>query len=181
MPKLRHFDNLNTARFITFCCFHRYQLLTEPARNLILLEEIDRARNKHGILIYGYVIMPEHVHLVIHSSEKVQLGAVIGEIKSRSAKRIFSHMRDIGAKIPSGLSTTRRGIQKLVFWQLRCYDHNCRSEKTTLEKIEYCHKNPVTRGLVRDPSKWRWSSFNWYAGERNVPLEMDEIGALDNT
>jgi putative transposase len=45
------------------------------------------------------------------------------------------------------------------FWQKRCYDHNCRTNETVLENIKYCHKNPVTRGLVKDPGDWQWSAI----------------------
>gem|GEM_PF-6924353 len=57
----------------------------------------------------------------------------------------------------------------------RCYDHNCRSSDKVTEKINYCHNNPVTRGLGSEPGQWRWSSYNWYMGQSDVPLEMDEF------
>ena len=44
-----------------------------------------------------------------------------------------------------------------------------------MEKIRYCHYNPVKRGLVTDPAEWEWSSYNWYLGETDVPLKMDSI------
>jgi putative transposase len=43
------------------------------------------------------------------------------------------------------------------------------------EKIEYCHKNPVTRGLVLTPGDWKWSSYNWYEGQSDVPIRMDDF------
>ena len=42
-----------------------------------------------------------------------------------------------------------------------------------LEKFNYCHNNPVVAGLVREPSEWKWSSYNWYQGATDVPIEMD--------
>jgi putative transposase len=72
------------------------------------------------------------------------------------------------------LEVRRSGEGRLVFWQIRCYDHNCRTPEIVREKIEYCHKNPVVRGLVSDPAEWSCSSYNWYAGCENVPLSMDE-------
>ena len=46
------------------------------------------------------------------------------------------------------LAVTRRGEVRLVFWQARYYDHNCRTPETVKEKIVYCHKNPVTEGWL---------------------------------
>ena len=106
--------------------------------------------------------MPEHVHLVLLPPEGMKIGLVIGEIKSRMAREYFA------LTIPD-ISGTK------VFWQKRCYDHNCKSTGSVREKIEYCHNNPVKRGLVKEPGDYKWSSYNWYQGEKNVPLEMDEV------
>jgi hypothetical protein len=92
----------------------------------------------------------------------MRLGLVIREIKSKMAREYFAH------------TTSNTGAAK-VFWQKRCYDHNCRSVDTVREKTIYCHNNPVKRGLVRHPSEYRWSSYDWYTGERDVPLAIDEF------
>jgi putative transposase len=126
----------------------------------VLAEEVERARIGHGFSLLGYVFMPEHVHLVLFPPDSMKLGRVIGEIKSRSARRFFA-TRTIGPK-----DAVR------VFWQRRCYDHNCRRPDTVREKINYCHNNPVRRGLVADPSEWKYSSFNAYQGRKEVPLQI---------
>lgn len=161
MPKLKHYDDLGTARFVTFSCYRRGGYLSDPGALELIVRHIERARVNHGFKLWGYVIMPEHVHLVLLSPDSMRLGLVIREIKSKMAREYFAlTMSDVV------------GIG--VFWQKRCFDHNCRSQKTTREKIVYCHNNPVKRGLVREPSEYKWSSYNWYQGRRNEPLAMDE-------
>ena len=115
--------------------------------------------------------MPEHVHLVIHPADGLRIGQWIGELKSKSARKIFAN----GHPAAKRLSVRNGDYRRNQFWQPRCYDHNCRSVSTVKEKIEYCHKNPVTRGLVETPGEWKWSSFGWYDGEKNGPIEMDEF------
>ena len=66
---------------------------------------------------------------------------------------------------------------KPQLWQRRCYDRNCRTPESTREKIEYCHANPVRKGLVSHPWQWQWSSYNWYEGRNDVPIQMDAIEA----
>ena len=122
-----------------------------------------RTRRKHKFRLLAYVIMPEHVHMVIHPPDGMPMGLVVREIKSCSARRFFKVER-IG-----------RPGEKRVFWQKRCYDHNCRSLEKTIEKIRYCHNNPARRGLVRDPGAWKWSSYNCYHGVNDVPLKVDVI------
>ena len=122
--------------------------------------------------MYGYVIMPEHVHLVLHPPDNLKLGPMIGRVKSQSAGRIITEGL---MKLPRACRLVRDGSERRVFWQPRCYDHNCRTPERGIEKINYCHKNPVVRGFVGEPGQWRWSSYNWYMGETDVPLAMDEF------
>ena len=163
MTRLRHYDHLGTARFVTFCCYYRQPSLLLPGAMTAVIAELGNVRTKHQFRILGYVLMPDHVHLVLHPPDDMRLGLVIREIKSRSAKRYF-------AATPIGKPGGAR-----VFWQRRCYDHNCRTPEAVREKIRYCHNNPVQRGLVAEPSEWVWSSYNWYRGRRDVPLVVDGI------
>ena len=181
MTKLRHYDHLGTARFVTFSCYHRYPLLREEATIRILLEDVRRIREDYQIKIYGYVVMPEHVHLVLHPADGIRLGAVIGRLKGLSSLQIQSScaksrpVLSTGTSLSAAFPVVRDGRVKNVFWQRRCYDHNCRTPESVIEKIEYCHNNPVKRGLVSDPAQWPWSSFNWYQGMNSVPPEMDVV------
>ena len=172
MPKLRHYDHLNTARFITFTCFRRRQLLTSHAVIVEFLTQLNEIRRTYCIKLHAYVVMPEHVHLVLHPPDSLKLGPIIGELKSKSASRILQ--KNLVAP-PLICTVVKDGVLRRAFWQPRCYDHNCRSRDTVIEKIAYCHMNPVQRGLVNEPVDWRWSSFNWYQGSSDVPLEMDEL------
>jgi len=172
MPKLRHFDHLNTARFTTFSCYRRHKLLTAEPVIPAFLETLQSIRLQHHIRIFGYVLMPEHVHLVLHLRKALRLGQVIGELKSKSASRIIAEGL---TTLPANCRVVKDGRERRKFWQPRCYDHNCRTTQTVVEKINYCHNNPVVRKLVSEPGQWRWSSFNWHAGRSVVPLEMDEF------
>ncbi len=136
--------------------------MTNMTSRELLLKQIEQARLKYRFKLLAYVLMPEHVHLVMWPPDGMKMGRVIGEIKSKMAREYFA------LTMPS-----TKG--KKVFWQKRCYDHNCRTADTIREKIEYCHKNPVKRGLVAGPGEYVFSSFNWYRGEREVPLLMDEV------
>ena len=173
MIDLHQYDNLGTARFVTFSCHNRRPLLADESRIKILLEELDNARQKYGFSIMGYVIMPNHVHLVIYPPKEFKLGIVIGEIKSKTARRIGALLKSKGIyKMEMGEKTQDRE-RRSVFWLRRCYDHNCRTPETVKEKVNYCHMNPVRAGLVDNPSEWPWSSYRWYMGYDDVVLEVD--------
>lgn len=115
--------------------------------------------------------MPEHVHLVLHPPDTIKLGPVVGELKSKYASMIISQRL---LRLPENCCITKNGRERQAFWQPRCYDHNCRTQETVIEKIRYCHNNPVIRGLVAEPGLWCWSSYNWYEGKTDQSLVMDE-------
>jgi len=165
MPRLRHYDNLGTARFITFSCYGKYPYLAKEDCIQRLLEQMKSLRTDYAIKILGYVIMPDHVHLVLDPPTGLRLGVVIGQMKARAAHAIIPTLREYLAR-PDG---------HIALWERRCYDHNCRSPLAVTEKIVYCHHNPVRRGLVDIPGDWLWSSYGWYRGDSNPPLEIDGI------
>lgn len=163
MTKLEHFDSDGGARFVTFCCYRQLPFLSGDLAKQVFLRTLELVRNKHGFKLYAYVIMPEHVRLVLHPPEGMKLGLVVRELKSLSARRFFL-LRPVGG--PN---------EKRVFWQRRCFDYNCRTPENTIQKINYCHNNPVKRGLVTDPGDWPWSSYNCYHGSKYVPLVIDRV------
>ena len=138
MPKLKHYDNLGTPRFVTLCCYHLRPSLRNEMAQALFIKHLDAARVKHGFQLLAYVVMPEHVHLVLLPPDGMKLGLVIREIKSKMAREYFA-------------TSVIKTNGEHVFWQKRCYDHNCRSEDTVREKIIYCHNNPVKRGLAPEP------------------------------
>ena len=175
MPKLRHIESLNTARAVNFSCYKRMRLLKNVSEKADLVRSIDTVRTKYRFCLLGYVIMPNHVHLVILPPENSEAGKIIAEIKARSAKAILAKWR----KSKSGISDLLlRNSGKTAFWQGRCYDHNCRTIESVREKINYCHMNPVKARLVKKPGEWEWSSYSWYMGKRDVPISIDEIEIL---
>jgi len=129
----------------------------------LFINHLEYVRKKYQFKLFGYVIMTNHVHLVLHPKSDTKLGLLIRELKSKMAREYFS---EYCKNIPDG---------KHIFWQKRCYDHNCRTLETVLEKINYCHNNPVRAGLVGDPGDWKWSSYGWYQGDIDVPIIMDKI------
>ncbi|NOY88238.1 MAG: hypothetical protein GXO93_02455 [FCB group bacterium] len=169
MTKLHHYDKLGTVRFVTFSCYRRKQLFVTNESKKIFLYQLRTICTKYSIHILGYVVMPEHVHLVLYPKTEIFLGRVIGELKSISAREILLSFR---GQYDMSLESLKNN-EKYIFWLRRCYDHNCRTPETVKEKIVYCHKNPVTRGLVEKPEDWEWSSYRWYYGMDNVVIDIE--------
>jgi putative transposase len=136
--------------FITFSCHRRKKKLGTPAPRRIFEQALERARRQYDFYICGYVVMPEHVHLLVSEPEKALLSTAIQSLKQGVARRLL-----LQAPEP--------------FWQARYYDFNVWSEKERIEKLRYMHRNPVKRGLVEKPEDWEWSSFrHCVSGERGI-------------
>jgi putative transposase len=90
--------------------------------------------------VFGYVVMPEHVHLLMSEPKVGTLATAIQALK---------------------LSVAVQSVQGR-FWQKRYYDFNVFTHRKLVEKLRYMHRNPVARGLVVAPEEWVWSSFNHF-------------------
>ena len=174
--KLKHFDIDGQARFITFCTHNQLPLLSDNKIRRIILDIILDAKKQYGFKLIAYVLMPEHVHLILIPNENSKVGHIIGEIKRLSSKKIHKYLILQKSKLIKKLTVIRNGAERFVFWRKRCYDHNCRSEESLWEKVNYCHNNPVKRGLVQSPEKWQWSSYQYYRCNEVSPLNIDIIG-----
>ena len=110
---------------------------------------------------------PEHVHLLIGEPKSGDPSTVIHSLKLRVSKRMRRRARETSAGQRCFRFADTPGIPR--FWQPRFYDFNVWSAKKRREKLEYMHRNPVTRGLVKDPKDWAWSSYASFS-ERGMPL-----------
>jgi putative transposase len=110
---------------------------------------LEQTRRLYRFYINAYVVMPEHVHVLLSEPERRLLSVAVQALKQSVARR--------QSRIPA------------PFWQARYYDRNIRSAEEFQEKLQYIHRNPVTRGLVARPEDWSWSSFRHHAtGEERV-------------
>ncbi len=137
-------------------------MLSNDITKEILTTTIDQACLDLKVELLAWVIMPEHVHLVLIPPESVKLGPLVGRIKRLSAESILRLLRESRSPLLQRLTMQKNGQLVPSLWYPRCFDRNCRCEREVREKIDYCHMNPVRRGYVKCPEDWRWSSYRQY-------------------
>ena len=175
MPKglKRHYGQ-GDLHFITFCCYHRRRYLeTVRARNLFL-KILGEVRNKYQFRLIGYVLMPEHVHLLISEPKKDNVSRMLQVLKQRVSRAMRRKRRGVSSgqlslKFGDAMTEDRR------FWQRRFYDFNVWSDAKRKEKLHYMHSNPVTERLVKHPKEWPWSSFSSYANDEAGLIGIDPV------
>jgi putative transposase len=167
------------VHFYTFSCYQRMPLLTNELWRIWLAESIDHASKKLNVDLWAYVFMPEHVHLLIHPRrESYRISAFMQLAKNPMARRVINSLKACDSPLLEKLRIRRRdGMTEHRYWQAGGgHDLNIVSMVKAIEKAEYCHANPVKRGLVRSPEAWRWSSYRWLmeGAREGEPLRLDD-------
>ena len=152
MPsRLKRFQQAGDSHFLTFSCHARLPYLATPAARNLFLTSLEDTRRRYVFYLFGYVVMPEHVHLLISEPKHGTLASALQALKTSVAKQ--------SAERP--------------FWLPRYYDFNLRTEDKRVEKLRYMHRNPVKRGLVSKPEDWSWSSYRHYLRGEIGPVEIE--------
>jgi putative transposase len=154
MPKgLVRYQQCGCFHFITFGCYHRFQHLGTAASRDLFERSFEIMRIRYDFVVCGYVVMPEHVHLLVSEPKKALLSKAIQALK---------------------LSVSVQSKER-PFWQPRHFYFNVNKEEKRAEKLRYMYRNPVTRGLVEKPEQWAWSSFRHYATGEIGTVEIESF------
>ena len=137
--------------FLTFSCFHRRAYLSAVSAKELFEDALERVRSRYHFVVAGYVVMPEHVHLLVNEPRRALLSRAIQALK---------------------LSVSVRSRER-PFWQAHYYDFNISTHEKFVEKLRYIHRNPARRGLVQNPEDWQWSSFRHYQTGLRGTVEIE--------
>jgi len=148
---LVRYQQAGCFHFVTFSCYRRLPYLDTAEARSLFERSLEAMRPRYDFVVCGYVVMPEHVHLLVSEPKKALLSKAIQALK---------------------LSVSVQSRQR-PFWQARYYDFNVHNEDKRIEKLRYMHRNPVKRGLVEKPEDWPWSSFQHYATGREGNVEIE--------
>jgi putative transposase len=148
MPShLKRYHTFGHDHFVTFSCYRRLPYLNDNHSRATFLSVLEQTRQRHRFYVFGYVVMPEHVHLLLSEPKELPFGKLLRTLKTETSKQL-------------------KGTRSR-FWQLNYYDFNVFTQSKFTEKLRYIHRNPIERGLVERPEDWPWSSYNhWLTGEQ---------------
>ena len=180
--KVRSYNEPGHAHELTFSCFHGLQLLTKDRTRQWFIDALCSARTKLNLHVWAYVIMPEHVHVLLWPREpKYEVRQIRTALKLPVTQKALKFLETSSPSFLEKLKDVQpSGKVHYRFWQRGGgYDRNAFEAATLLQMIEYIHNNPVRRGLVEHATDWIWSSARFYAGIRPVPIEMDPLPSLD--
>lgn len=155
----------NAPHFVTFTVLHWIPVFTRPQTVEILLDSLSFLMSD-GLKVYAYVILENHLHLIVQSEH---LDRDIARFKSYTARRLISYLTEYKVKnILEQLMFYKKAHKKdrsYQFWQEGAHPELIQDEDMMRQKVDYIHQNPVKRGYIDRASHWRYSSARNYEGD----------------
>ena len=176
MPRSRYLIHDNAPPYFLTCTVINWlPVFTQSEAAETVVHSWRFLQEEGRLVLYGYVILVNHVHLVASSPD---LAKAIGEFKSFTAKEILRMLGERGARTLlwqlTGGRSPRDPRRRRHLWRPGSHPQEILSEDMMRQKLDYIHENPVRRGYVDDPLHWRFSSARNYARLPGViPVETD--------
>lgn len=128
------------VRFITCSCQRRLPLLSHPVIAGLFVDAMVRARRKFGLELFAWVVMPEHIHMLVRPAEAVPLGPALHSLKMTVSKRVIPRWV---ARRASILDRIADGHGRPRFWQKGGgFDRNVRDDGEFCREVRYIHREP---------------------------------------
>jgi putative transposase len=137
--------------FITCSCYRRLPFLRTGRNRECLIRILEQTRKRYHFVVVGYVVMPEHIHLLITEPEIGNPSTVMQVLKQCTARALLPKKKPANPRQSCLFGGT---VARSPFFQARFYDFNVWTTKKRVEKLRYMHRNPVKRGLVNLPEQW---------------------------
>jgi putative transposase len=164
------------AFYLTAVTKDRLPIFRTAALAEVICNALDEARKSGKFLIFAYVIMLDHLHLVTDS--RVDSKEIFRFVKGIAGRRIIDHLKEKGheGSLEKLRVRHRSDGSDYAVWQRHPNTRLLWSETLLWQRIQYTHLNPVRAGLVDHPNDWKWSSTRMWQGRRSEdePLEVDK-------
>ena len=167
----------NLVHYVTCVTFDRIPLFQRNKICSLFIDALEATRTKDPFKLIGYVIMPDHIHLLANPIA-LNISKVVGRLKGRAATKILKDLRMLGCRdVLDELKLLQplKSGQTHAVWLKDFSSIDIWSHKFIRQKLHYVHMNPVRAGFCDHPAKWLWSSYHAYFPHElgSVPIEID--------
>lgn len=166
--------------FVTLQVVEWVDVFSREKYRKIITDNLEYCIKNKGLEVYAWVIMSNHIHLLVKSSTD-NLSGTIRDFKSYTSKVILEDIQTINESRKDWMLTifetaafkhTRN--TNYQFWTHENHSEHIFSNKFMEQKLEYIHYNPVRAGIVEKPEDYRYSSAKDYAGEKGI-ISIEKI------
>ncbi|HKR60477.1 MAG TPA: transposase [Pyrinomonadaceae bacterium] len=163
------------ALFLTSVGKDRLPIFQTDKIKKLTCQAIDEARTSCGFLLFAYVIMPDHLHLLTDAPKKPS--EVLQYIKGIVGHRVIDYLKtqNYEASLKKLRHKSWKRNHRYSLWQHDSDVFSVTSEAKFMEKVNYIHLNPVRAGLVERAADYHWSSARWWTKtpKEDEPLRVD--------
>ena len=180
MPRYRILDQKG-LNYLTCTIVGWVDVFTRATYRDIIIESLSYCQQAKGLRIFAYVLMSNHLHMIVKAEGEQQLSAILRDFKKYTSRQI--------------LEAIEKGKESRKEWMLHVFSYHARfntnnhhyqmwiqdnhpielvSPKVIWQKVEYIHNNPVRAKWVENPEDYLYSSArNYTFDNRNCLLEVD--------
>ena len=181
MSRKYKFGESTGAYFISFATVYWIDVFTRDIYFSVIIEYLDYCRKNKGMEIYGYCIMPSHIHLIFRSAEADPSG-LIRDFKGFTSRKMLKTIEENIQESRKELllwmfekaGKKNSNVKNQQFWQQNNKPIELWSLKVFEQKLNYIHNNPVIFGFVTNPIDWKYSSARNYGNNDDTILEIDK-------
>jgi REP element-mobilizing transposase RayT len=180
MPTGYQIAEQDKLHFVTLQVVEWVDIFTRKKYRDIITDNLAYCQKNKGLEIYGWVIMSNHIHLLL-KSDKEELSSVLRDFKSFTSKRILEQIQENTEsrkewmlKIFKEAAFKHKRNSEYQFWTHENHSEHIFSIKFMEQKLEYIHNNPVKSGIVEKPEEYKYSSAIDYAGGKGI-LDIEKI------
>ncbi len=139
----------------------------------IVLDSLKFCQQQKGLILFGFVIMLNHMHLLVSYEENKGLSEIMRDFKRHTSKKIAECLEHDNERlflyIFRQAAQKRKSTIKYKIWQDDFHPIAIFSDEWFTEKLDYMHNNPVMKGYVEQPEFWKYSSArNWILGDQSL-------------
>ncbi|MDD5732104.1 MAG: transposase [Patescibacteria group bacterium] len=176
IPKINK-ESKNQIHFLTLTTIEWLDIFTKPGYYKILIDSLKFCCKNKGLLIYEYVFMTNHIHLILQAKEGFGLDEIIRDFKRHTTREIIKTLEQDRRKYILkliGTSLSKNSEDSLQIWQSGNYPEIIETENFLNQKIDYIHNNPVVKEYVEKPEDWFYSSAGYRLVDKESLLELEE-------
>ncbi|WLD23486.1 transposase [Flavobacterium dauae] len=181
MSRKYKFGESTGAYFISFATVYWIDVFTRDMYFSIITASLDYCRKNKGMEIYGYCIMPSHIHLIFRSAEADPSG-LIRDFKGFTSRKMLKTIEENAQEsrkewmlwMFEKAAKKNSNVKNRQFWQQNNKPIELWSLKVFEQKLNYIHNNPVVSGFVTNPVDWKYSSARNYGNNDDTILEIDK-------
>ncbi|NME67632.1 REP-associated tyrosine transposase [Flammeovirga aprica] len=169
--------------FVTLTVVHWIDVFTRKEYKDIIIDSLKYCQNNKGLALHAYVIMTNHIHLIISNNEDNKLEYILRDMKKFTSLKIINAIKDNPVEsrkkwliwMFEKTGQRNKNNTRYQFWQ----QHNCpkmlTSSDSLSQKLNYIHDNPLKEGIVNEPDEYLYSSAGNYSGKMLRVLDVELI------